>query len=90
MNDAGRIRRPLASLTRHAGALLTHRTAVPAAAATQRPPHCRAGGSRDPTANCTPARAGCAGPSSTITARVHARSRSAWPEGRCARCCICD
>jgi hypothetical protein len=37
MNHAGRIRRPLASLTRHAGALLTHRTAVPAAAATQRP-----------------------------------------------------
>jgi hypothetical protein len=44
---------------------------------------------QEPTANCTSARAGCAGQSSTIPARGPAGSRSAWPGGRCARCCGC-
>jgi hypothetical protein len=43
VNHADRIGRSLASLTRHAGALLTHRAAVPAAAATLRPEPARRG-----------------------------------------------
>lgn len=72
MDHAGRIRRPLASLTRRAGALLTYRAAVPAAAATPRPQPPR----RDEHSPLpAPAR-------TTVTAEPHGGARPRAPRER--------
>ena len=72
MNHADRIGRSLASLTRRAGALLTYRAAVPAAAATPRPQPLRRN-SHSPLP--VPAR-------TTVTAELHVGARPHAPRER--------